>query len=144
MTVRSFALVAALGTAFSAVAFAHPIVPVSERPPAISNSSRSDVTRGLDDAVRSGRAPVALPADLYPAQPVSTGRSRADVRRERDDALRNGTAPIGRIAYPGPLPSGQARTREDVLHELDHFRADPTTDDGWRYVGSDAGWEPGR
>lgn len=144
MTLRSFALVATLGAAFSAAAPAHPIMPAIERPTATSIGSRMEVTRGLEEAVRSGSAPVAQPADLYPAQANSIGRSRADVRRELDDALRNGTAPIGRIAYPGPLPSGQTRSRDDVLHELDHFRADPTSDDGWRYVGGDAGWEPAR
>lgn len=143
MTFRSFAL-AALGATLSTAALAHPIVPESERPTATSITSRMEVTRGLADTVRSGSAPVAQPADLYPAQTSSAGRSRADVRRELDDALRAGTAPIGRIAYPGPLPSGQARSRADVLHELDHFRADPTSDDGWRYVGGDVGWEPAR
>lgn len=140
-------LVVALAGAMGAAAvMAHPILSSDQQAQPVMSKTRAEVQAELQQALRSGTAPVAIAADLYPSTSLNAGsqKSRAEVQRELAAALKNGTAPVATAAdlYAGTATASPASnlSRTDVLHELAHFQADPVAADGWRYVGGDVGW----
>lgn len=73
----------------------------------------------------------------------SSGLTREQVRKETEIARRDGT--LQRLNSDGAYynyqgPVANSKSREQVRQELEAWRQNPVSPDGWRAVGGELGW----